>query len=139
MRLRRINLGSENWASPFGEHDMEPLKPKRYGNAGPEAKIQKDIVRMLRQKGWFVKRLVGNAYQFGMPDLFATHKRFGIRLIEVKLPDMKGSKYTKAQLETFPKLCANGAGVWVMTAATQSEYEKLKARPNWYQYLKVMK
>jgi len=118
---------------------MEPVKLKHFGNDGPEAKIQTAIITMLRQKGWYVKRLVGNAFQFGMPDIFATHKYFGIRLIEVKLPGMKGSRFTAGQLETFPLLCANGAGVWVLTAATQFEYEKLKTKPNWYQFLDTMK
>jgi len=118
---------------------VEPLKIKRYGNSGPEAIIQKAIILMLRQKGWFVKRVPGNAFLAGMPDLFATHKYFGIRLVEVKLPNMKGSRFTKAQLETFPKLCANGAGVWVLTADTQKEYEILKGPSNWWHYLKLMK
>lgn len=118
---------------------MEPLKTRNYGNNGPEAKIQAKIVEMLRRKGWFVKRMACNAYQFGVPDLFACHKRFGHRWIEVKLPNMKGSKYTKAQLEDFPKLSNNGSGVWVLTAATQREYEKLKSPPNWYLYTKIMR
>ena len=118
---------------------VEALDPKKYGDAGPEAIIQAAIVAMLRRKGWYTVRVVGNAYQSGLPDLFACHKRFGPRWIEVKLPGMKGSKFTKAQLEVFPKLTANGAGVWILTADTQTEYEKLKRKPNWYQYTKVMR
>jgi hypothetical protein len=117
---------------------MEPLNVKRYGNDGPEALIQRDIIIMLKQKNWYVKRMVGNAFQFGVPDLYATHKIWGPRWIEVKLPGMKGSRFTNAQLEDFPLICANGHGVWVLTAATAKEYDKLKQPPNWYQYLKVM-
>ena len=94
---------------------------------------------MLLIKGWFVKRMVGNAFQFGVPDLYATHSRYGARWIEVKLPGMKGSKFTAAQLEDFPKLCANGSGVWVLTGTSNTEYQKLFSAANWYQYLDVMK
>src|SRR5437667_35564 len=59
------------------------------------------------------------------------------RIIEEKNP--KSYSFTKAQLDTFPKLCANGSGVWVLVAATYSEYKKLWCPPNWYQYLQVMK
>jgi hypothetical protein len=79
--------------------------------------------------------LHGNAYQEGMPDLFATHRLYGIRLIEVKLPNMKGSRFTAAQLQTFPRLCDNGSGVWIMTAANDYEYKVLFQKPNYDKYL----
>ena len=94
---------------------------------------------MLRSLGWFVKSTHGNAYTDGWPDIYATHSRYGIRWIEVKLPHMKGSKFTAAQLEDFPKLCANGSGVWVLTGATHEEYEKLFKKYNWWKYLDAMK
>jgi hypothetical protein len=105
----------------------------------PESRIQDMIILMLRGKGWFVKPTHGNMFQSGFPDLFCTHTRYGQRWIEVKLPDMKGSHFTGAQLEDFPKLCANGSGVWILTAATELEYQKLFARPNWYQYLEAFR
>lgn len=114
---------------------MKPLKIRSH--EGPEAKIQDDIIKMLRHKGWFVKTTHGNIYQWGFPDLFCCHSRYGQRWIEIKLPDMKGSHFTAAQLEDFPKICANGSGVWVLTAATESEYEKLFQPPNWYQYIRI--
>lgn len=86
-----------------------------------------------------VRHLHGNAYQSGFPDLWASHAKYGHRWIEVKLPDMKGSRYTPAQLEFFPKLCANGSGVWVLTGATEEEYKKLWAPSNYWVYLSVMK
>jgi phosphoserine phosphatase len=67
----------------------------------------------------------GNMYQRGFPDLYATHHRYGARWIEVKLPKMVGSKFTPAQLECFPKLRANGTRIWILTAATKEEYDKL--------------
>jgi hypothetical protein len=106
---------------------------------GPEAKIQDDLVTMLRNLGWFVKETHGSMFQSGFPDLYATHTRYGARWIEVKLPNMEGSKFTPAQLEDFPKLCANGSGVWVLTAATDSEYKKLFGKFNWWTYVGIMK
>ncbi len=106
---------------------------------GPEGKIQDAIIIMLQGKGWFVKSTHGNIYQSGFPDLFACHSRYGQRWIEIKRPDMKGSHFTGAQLDDFPKFCAHGSGIWILTAATEREYEKLFARPNWYQYLDAFK
>jgi hypothetical protein len=116
---------------------MKPLKPKR--RKGPEAIIQAAIIDMLRIKGWHVMVTHGNMYQSGFPDLFACHSMYGTRWIEVKLPDMKGSKFTPAQLEHFPKMTANGSGVWILTAATESEYEKLFRRPNFWAYTEGFK
>ena len=103
----------------------------------PEAKIQKEIEEMLRRKGWYVVRTHGNVYQSGLPDIFATHKVFGHRWIEVKIPSRRGDIFTPAQHAVFPELNANGSGVWILVAATNSEYEKLKARPNWWSFLQV--
>jgi hypothetical protein len=118
---------------------MEAFKPRRTGQARPEAKIQNDLIKYLRHREWYVKVLHGSTFQSGMPDLFCTHALHGIRLVEVKLPGMKGSKFTPAQLRTFPQLCANGAKVWVLTGATDSEYAKLWKPCNWASYLGVLK
>jgi len=112
---------------------LDPLKPKKTHSSGPEAKIQEAVVNMLKIKGWYVVRIIGNEYQHGLADLFACHSKYGQRWIEIKNP---GSyKFTPAQLEVFPKLCANGSAVWILVAATESEYEKLFKPCNWYQYL----
>lgn len=118
---------------------MEPLKPRKHGDQRPEAKIQKALIKYLRNLGWFVKATHGNAYTDGWPDLFACHRTYGSRWIEVKLPEMKGSKYTKAQVRDFPYFCENGSGVWVLTGATDEEYQKLFEPPNWWKYLSVFK
>ena len=97
----------------------------------PEAKIQDAIIRMLILKGWYVHVTHGGRYQSGFPDLFCTHSMYGHRWVETKLPGMKGSKFTPAQIEHFPKMCAHGSGVWVLTGATDDEYEKLFKRFNW--------
>lgn len=117
---------------------MKPLKPRNHLK-GPEAEVQAEIIEYLRNLGWFVKATHGNAYSAGWPDLFACHRRYGHRWIEVKLPGFKGSKYTKAQIRDFPKFCENGSGVWVLTGASEEEYNKLFEPPNWYQYLPVFR
>jgi len=110
---------------------------KTYGKSGPEAKIQAAIIMYLRNLGWHVMETHGNMYQSGFPDLFACHYRYGQRWVEVKNP--KSYKFTPAQLEHFPKICANGSGVWILIAATDDEYAKLFEAPNWYQYLDTWK
>jgi hypothetical protein len=116
---------------------MESFTPRKKGN--PEKIIQQDIEKMMKGLDWFVKRTHGNAAVSGFPDDFTCHKNYGVRWVEVKLPQMKGSQFTPAQLETFPMLCAKGCGVWVLTGATEEEYKKLFGPPNWYQYLSIMK
>jgi hypothetical protein len=106
---------------------------KRKGR--PEDKIRGEIIEYLKKRGWHVQIMHGSIYQCGFPDLFCCHQRYGIRLIEVKLPDMKGSRFTAAQMENFPKLSLNGAGIWILTAATEYEYERLFKPQNWTVYL----
>lgn len=71
----------------------------------------------------------------GIPDLYCVHPHFGQRWVEVKLPQMKGSKFTGAQLEIFPKLEKFGAGVWILTGANQQEYYKLFEKSNLTYYM----
>jgi hypothetical protein len=99
-----------------------------------ESKIQKEIIDMLRVKGWFVMNMHGSVFQSGFPDLFATHPNCGCRLIEVKKPMMKGSRFTPAQMEKFPLIIANGTPIFILTAATEFEYQKLFAHSNYWQF-----
>ena len=114
---------------------MKQFNPRRTGSARPEAKIQKALVEFLTVKGWYVRETHGSAFSQGWPDLFICHKVYGHRWVEVKLPGMKGSHYTAAQLECFPIFCTNGSPVWVLTGATKEEYNKLFKPFNWYKYL----
>ena len=113
--------------------------PKIRLKDNPEAKISAAIVDYLKLRDWFVKKTHGNAYTDGWPDLFVCHHTFGQRWVEVKLPDMKGSHFTAAQLRDFPMFCAKGSGVWVLTGATEFEYQKLFKPPNYWQYLSIWK
>lgn len=109
--------------------EKKNLRPKR----GPESEIQAKIIEYMKIRDWLVKETHGNIYQYGFPDLWCSHSRYGHRWIEVKNP-LK-YEFTPAQLDFFPKLCANGSGVWIMVAANEDEYKKLFERPNWYIYL----
>lgn len=109
---------------------MDPLPETR---SAPEKKIELAIAGALRERGWFVMKMHGSIYQAGFPDLFACHPDIGIRLIEVKLPRMQGSKFTKAQIVIFKKLQQHGAGVWILTSV--EDILKLASRPNWTDYL----
>ena len=73
-------------------------------------------------------------YSSGFPDLFATHKKYGPRWIEVKLPGMVGSQFTRAQKKVFPELGNNGTRIWILTSDSDEEYKKLFKEDNWIEY-----
>lgn len=100
-----------------------------------EKKIEKAIMSKLRSREWFVMKMHGNEFQAGFPDLFCAHRKYGIRLVEVKLPDMKGSHFTPAQLAKFPQFTAAGVGIWILTSDDDYEINKIFGPPNWYTYL----
>jgi len=104
---------------------------------GPEAVIQDAIINKLKCLDWFVKNTHGNMYQSGFPDLYACHRTYGARWIEVKNP-LKYS-FTDAQLRDFPMFSAKGIGIWILTADTDHEIKKLHGPPNWAFYLDIWK
>lgn len=112
--------------------EMKKFVPR--GKDNPEARIQKAIIDKLTLMGWYVKETHGNLYQFGFPDLFCTHSKYRQRWVEVKNP--VNYRFTNAQLEVFPKLCANGSPVWILVSDSDSEINKLFGEYNWYKYLK---
>jgi hypothetical protein len=114
------------------------FKPKRFTD-GPEAVIQRQLTEFLKIRDWMVKPTMGNMFQAGFPDLYCAHRMKGARWIEVKLPDMKGSRFTPAQLSWFPQFSAAGVGIWILTAATEFEYSKLFSPPNWQMYHHMMR
>lgn len=108
-------------------------KPIRNTKKGPEAKIQEALVKFLREREWFVKETHGNMYQQGFPDLYIAKRRYGSRWVEVKyIPHLK---FTPAQWEDFPRMVAEGIGIWILTAATEEEYQKLFEKPNLWIYM----
>ncbi len=104
---------------------------------GPEAKIQRALVKLLRADGWYVFVTHGNTYQAGLPDLYLTHKIYGIRWIDVKNP--KRYKLTTAQKKVWPLLTEHGTGIWILTEATQEQIDLLFKPPNWEQFWKKKK
>lgn len=112
-------------------------KPKLKDTHGPEWHIQQAVIKFMVERGWYVRVIHGSAYQSGLPDLFCCQRKYGSRWVEIKNP--LSYKFQPTQMEVFPRLMAEGVGVWILTAATQAEYDKLFRAPNWFLYLSVAK
>ena len=108
---------------------MHPFKPKKHGDAGPEAIIQEAIIAKLKRHDWFVKVMVGNIFQHGIPDLYVAHRKYGQRWIEVKNP--KAFSFTDRQQENFPLMDAAAVGIWILFSAEDTELMKLFKPCNW--------
>jgi hypothetical protein len=105
-------------------------KPLKVAGKGPEREIQTAIVEALENDNWFVLETYGSLYQSGFPDVYACKKGEGQRWIEVKQP--VGYKFTGRQLEVFPRMMAEGVGIWILTSDNLSP---LGEKPNWTTYL----
>jgi hypothetical protein len=101
---------------------------------GPEWYIQNKLKDFLRAREWLVEQTHGNLYQKGFPDLYVKHKRHGHRWIDCKQP--KKFSLTRDQRLKWPIWHDYGIGIWILTAADQSEYDKLFAPPNWKDFWK---
>ncbi len=106
------------------------IKPKH----GPEWHIQKALIEFLQTRGWIVEPMHGSAFQRGIPDLYLFRKDWGARWVDVKYSKRYG--FTKAQRIKWPTWDRAGIGIWILAAATQKEYDKLFAPPNWLEYWK---
>lgn len=111
---------------------MEPAKIK--SNKKPENIIRDAIRTKLMSYGWHVFVTHGNAYQSGFPDLYAIHKKYGYRWIEVKQPVKY--QFTVAQRQNFPLFSSCSIGIWILTSADDYEIDKLFKPANWWQYIK---
>ena len=80
----------------------------------------------------------GNMYQCGFPDIFAGHRKYGQRWIEVKRAGKGNYSFTPAQLEWFPVLTGARVGIWILTNDTDYEIEKLFKPPNWSDFLRAL-
>lgn len=111
------------------------MEPRRVaGGKKPETVLQDKIIYKLKGLDWFVKATHGSALTDGWPDLFCCHSKYGARWIEVKVKERYS--FTSAQLQWFPKFCAHGSGIWVLTSDSDEEYNKLFKPPNWHYFLK---
>lgn len=111
---------------------MNPIKIR--SKHGPEWRIQQDLISFLEIRKWVVEVTNGNIYQVGFPDLFLVHKKYGTRWVDVKNPERY--TFTPAQKLKWPLWHEHGVGIWILTAATADEYDKLFAEPNWKAYWK---
>lgn len=111
---------------------MGRIKKPRHG---PEWYIQRDLMTFMRQRGWMIERMIGNALQKGIPDLYCRHPKWGERWIDVKNP-VKYS-FTREQKLKWPVWEHFRCGIWILTAATQTEYDKLFDHPNWREFWKT--
>lgn len=111
---------------------MEPVKFRN--KHGPEYAIQREFIRYLRDRQWLVERMIGNAYQIGIPDIYVGHFDYGTRWVDLKNP--VAYEFTKAQRQKWPLWAKHGVGIWIITAATDEEYRKLFQPPNWREYWK---
>lgn len=100
-----------------------------------ESKTQSRLMKFLRARGWIVERMHGNMYQSGIPDLYCFKKEYGERWIDVKVEGRYS--FTKAQRIKWPQWEKAGIGIWILTGATQTDYNKLFAPPNWRDYWKA--
>ena len=100
---------------------------------GPEAKIQRAIIDKLLSWDWHVEVMFGNAYQCGIPDLYAMKKGQGTRWIEVKNPHSYA--FTSNQKRKFPIFEKKGLKIWVICSDEKDELYKIQQEPNWRQYL----
>ncbi len=73
-------------------------------------------------------------FQAGWPDLYISHPKFGQRWIDVKVAGKY--RFTRDQCIKWPQWEAHGIGIWILVAATDEEYDKLFAKPNFREYAK---
>lgn len=106
----------------------------KYGRRNEEAKIRANLLAFLLGLGWWVEITHGGAFQSGFPDLYCTHPEHGIRWIDTKVEGKY--EYTKAQRKKWPVWHKHGTGIWILTGASMSQYERLFQPPNWLDYWK---
>jgi len=64
-----------------------------------ESKTSFELRTLLISKDWFVRKLHGNLWQIGLPDLLVSRRKDGkIMLIELKQISKPKSKYTQADI-----------------------------------------
>lgn len=116
---------------------MNAFKARGNKHEGPEHKIQQKIIDKLTLQGWFVKPTHGNMYQKGFPDLYACHRSYGTRWIEVKNP--LSYHFTEAQIHDFSIMSGKGVGIYVLVSDDDTEIAKLFGPSNWHMYLPIFR
>jgi hypothetical protein len=103
-------------------------------NSRPEWHIQQDLIKFLTARGWLVEHTHGSVYQTGFPDLYLFHARWRERWVDCKVAGKYS--FTNAQKIKWPEWERHGVGIWILTAASESEYRKLFGPPNWRDFWK---
>jgi len=106
-----------------------------------ESTIQRRVKAELIAAGWHVEVLSCNAYQKGIPDLYAFQKFYSEtgdgevhRWIDVKRP--KGGTLTKHQVQKWSAWEKIGLGVWILTGQEEDFELVLSSPPNWREWWK---
>lgn len=106
---------------------------KKYAREQPETKIRDAIRAMLQGRGFLVEIMHGNLYQSGIPDLYVHHPEHGARWIDAKVEGRYS--FTKAQKRKWPEWHFRyKIGIWILTGASQEQYDRLFRAPNWRDY-----
>lgn len=95
-----------------------------------EKDIQESIRDRLHMMGWRTKKIHGNRFQVGLPDLYAYHKVYGQRWIEIK--DPKGDLRFE-QVKIIREFGQHGVGVWILEDI--KDIVKLYKEPNSAEYM----
>lgn len=111
------------------------MDPKKFrSKTGPEAIIQREFIKYVKQRGWWTERMIGNALQKGIPDIYMFHPEHGDRWVDLK--NAKGYEFTIAQRIKWPIWEKFGRDIWIITGWTDEDYAKLFEPCNWRQYWK---
>lgn len=105
---------------------------RKLAGSGPEHDLQLKVIDQLEKDGWFAMSTHGSLWQHGFPDVYACKRGCGQRWIELKISG--AYKFTPSQLETFPRLMAEGVPIWVSTDKT-NVLKVINDKPNWTDYL----
>ena len=108
---------------------------RKYGRSRPEDKVRDAIRDLLDGLGWRSHIMHGNAYQYGIPDLYVIHREYGTRWIDAKVEGRYN--FTKHQKNLWPIWHFQyKVGIWILTAGTMEQYDLLFQAPNWLDYWK---
>lgn len=101
----------------------------------PRKKIEHDkqeaLRKVMKEHGWLTKKMHGNAYQSGIPDLYCIHPVYGARWVEMKKSYQ--DRLTPDQIRVFGELSQYGAKIWILMGP--ENYQWLFMPSNWQQWL----
>jgi len=102
--------------------------------------VVKPFIRMLKDRGWRCKNVIGNQYQQGFPDYFIMHENYSSRWVEFKVRKGNIVTLTPAQRIEFPEMISRGVPIYVIAAEDlrgsvnqalrERMYRKLFEEPN---------